>query len=89
MHIHTSIFVFILVFSKSNMQCNWQPLCSHAEIAVAVSKYRNVSLSSQAELPDSFWGGEWRRSLSEKSVDSKSDYYFDLIKCNVHTERGA
>lgn len=35
------------------MQCNWQPLCSHAEVAVAVAaaiKYRNVSLSSQAEL---------------------------------------
>lgn len=47
------IFVFILVSRKSNMQCNWQPLCSHAEVAVAVAaaiKYRNVSLSSQAEL---------------------------------------
>lgn len=33
------------------MQCNWQPLCSHAEVAVAAAiKYRNVSLSSQAEL---------------------------------------
>lgn len=67
------------------MQCNWQPLCSHAE--VAVSKYRNVSLSSQAELPDSLWGGESWGSLSEESVDNKTGYYLDLIKCTIHTER--